>query len=146
MMPQSGTVFVVDDDASVRRGLERLLRSAGYRAEAFASAAEFLRRGEEDGPSCLVLDIRMPDVTGLELRDALLMGGRDLPIIFVTGHGDIPMAVQAMKAGAVDFLTKPFDQQILLDAVAQALARDATRWAGRQELSGVQRLPARSGE
>jgi FixJ family two-component response regulator len=145
-MAESGTVFVVDDDASVRRGLERLLRSAGYRAEAFASAAEFLQRGEHDGPSCLVLDIRMPEVTGLELRDALLMAGRDLPIIFVTGHGDIPMAVQAMKAGAVDFLTKPFDQQILLDAVAQALARDARHWAGRRELSGVQRLPSRSAE
>jgi len=138
MQPES--VFVIDDDPSVRRGLERLLRSAGYRAEAFASAAEFLRRDEHEGPCCLVLDIRMPDVTGLELRDALLASGRDLPIIFVTGHGDIPMAVQAMKAGAVDFLTKPFDQQALLDAVGQALARDARRWGERREVS-IRRKP-----
>jgi len=142
MMQRSGIVFIVDDDASVRRGVERLLRAAGYQVEAFASAAEFLRRREHDGPCCLVLDIRMPGMTGLELRDALLAAGRDLPIIFVTGHGDIPMAVQAMKAGAIDFLTKPFDQQVLLEGVGQALAKDAGRWAERGELIDIERLPS----
>jgi FixJ family two-component response regulator len=118
------TVFVVDDDVSVRRGLERLLRATGHRVEGFASAREFLLRSERDVRGCLLLDVRMPEMTGLELRDALAALGHDIPIIFITGHGDIGMAVQAMKAGAVDFLTKPFDEEVLLDAVAQALARD----------------------
>jgi FixJ family two-component response regulator len=117
------TVFVVDDDPSVRRGLERLLRSAGYRAETFASAREFLQRGGLEAGGCLVLDVRMPGQSGLELHDVLRAGGHALPIIFITGHGDIPMAVRAMKAGAVDFLPKPFDDEALLEAVRQALAR-----------------------
>jgi FixJ family two-component response regulator len=124
------TIFVVDDDASVRRGLERLLRAAGHRVECFGSAREFLLRGQDEIRGCLLLDVRMPEVTGLELRDALVAQGRDIPIIFITGHGDIAMAVQAMKAGAADFLAKPFDEEVLLDAVAQALARDRTRHAG----------------
>jgi FixJ family two-component response regulator len=117
------TVFVVDDDLSVRRGLERLLRLAGYRVETFTSAREFLARVAPDGPSCLVLDVRMPEQNGFDLHEALAARGRPLPVIFITGHGDIPMAVRAMKAGAVDFLTKPFDVEALFHAVRQALAR-----------------------
>jgi FixJ family two-component response regulator len=117
------TVFVVDDDASVRRGLERLLRSAGYRAETFASAREFLQRGDPEGAGCLVLDVRMPGQSGLELHEVLATAGVALPVIFITGHGDIPMAVRAIQSGAVDFLPKPFDDEALLEAVRQALAR-----------------------
>jgi len=117
------TVFVVDDDLSVRRGLERLLRLAGYRVETFTSARGFLARVAPDGPSCLVLDVRMPEQSGFDLHAALAARGRPLPVIFITGHGDIPMAVRAMKAGAVDFLTKPFDVEALFHAVRQALAR-----------------------
>jgi two-component system response regulator FixJ len=124
------TVFVVDDDASVRRSLERLLRAAGHRVEGFGSAREFLLRGQHEIRGCLLLDVRMPEVTGLELHDTLVALGRDIPIIFITGHGDIAMAVQAMKGGAVDFLTKPFDEDVLLGAVAQALTRDHSRHAG----------------
>jgi len=117
-------VVVVDDDPSVRRGIERLLRSVGYRVETFASAREFLDRGDYDRARCLVLDVRMPGQSGLELQHILDGAGYDIPIIFITGHGDIAMAVRAMKAGAVDFLPKPFDDQTLLDAVKQAIARD----------------------
>jgi FixJ family two-component response regulator len=117
------TVFVVDDDPSVRRGLERLLRSAGYRAETFASAREFLQRGDPEGGGCLVLDVRMPGQSGLELHEVLATAGVSLPVIFITGHGDIPMAVRAIQSGAVDFLPKPFDDEALLEAVRQALAR-----------------------
>jgi FixJ family two-component response regulator len=123
MTPPEPTVFVVDDDLSVRRGLERLLRSAGYRVETFPSALEFLARGGLDDPGCLVLDIRMPGLSGFDLQQMLSARGHDVPIIFVTGHGDIPMAVRAIKAGAADFLTKPFDDKALLDAIGQALAR-----------------------
>ena len=115
----------MDDDPSVRRGLERLLRSAGYRAETFASAREFLQRGDPNGGGCLVLDVRMPGQSGLELYDVLAAAGHSIPVIFITGHGDIPMAVRAIKAGAVDFLTKPFDDEALLEAVRQALARSS---------------------
>ena len=117
------TVFVVDDDLSVRRGLDRLLRSAGYRVETFGSALEFLDHGGVDDGGCLVLDIRMPGLSGFDLHQALIARGSPLPIIFITGHGDIPMAVRAIKAGAADFLTKPFDDTALLAAVHQALSR-----------------------
>src|SRR5262245_53164903 len=117
------TVFVVDDDASVRRGLERLLRATGHRVECFASARDFLLRCQERIVGCLVLDVRMPEITGLELRDALTALGVEIPIVFITGHGDILLAVQAMKNGAVDFLPKPFDDVALLEAVSLALAR-----------------------
>jgi FixJ family two-component response regulator len=116
-------VFVVDDDLSVRRGLERLLRSAGYAVETFASATAFLDRGDYEGASCLVLDVRMPGPSGLDLQSALTAAGCDVPIVFVTGHGDVPMAVQAMKAGAVDFLAKPFDDDVFLEAVRRATTR-----------------------
>ena len=126
------TVFIVDDDPSVRRGLERLLRTAGHRVESFASAREFLERPEHDGPRCLVLDVRMPGQSGLDLHDRLVASGRDIPVIFITGHADVPMAVRAMKAGAIDFLSKPFDDAELLGATRQALDRDRKRWTTRQ--------------
>jgi len=117
-------VFVVDDDPSIREALSSLFRSVNLRVEMFASAAEFLRHKRADGPSCLVLDIRLPGVSGLDFQAQLQEAGIRLPIIFMTGHGDIPMSVRAMKAGAVDFLAKPFRDQDMLDAVAAALRRD----------------------
>jgi FixJ family two-component response regulator len=124
MMEPEALVCIVDDDAPMRESLKNLLRSVGLRVEAFASAQEFLRSPPSDGPSCLVLDVRLPGLSGLELQQQMAQGDRDMPIIFITGHGDIPMTVQAMKAGAVEFLTKPFRDQELLDAIQQALARD----------------------
>ncbi len=123
-MDAEALVFVVDDDAPMRESLKNLLRSVGLRVEAFASAQEFLRRPRPDVPGCLVLDVRLPGLSGLDLQKQMAQGDRDMPIIFITGHGDIPMTVQAMKAGAVEFLTKPFRDQELLDAVQHALARD----------------------
>jgi FixJ family two-component response regulator len=119
-----GTVFVVDDDPSVRKGLARLIRSAGLCAEAFASAEEFMHRMARGARGCLVLDVQMPGLTGLELQDALARLPHSMPIIFITGHGDIPMGVRAMKKGAVDFLSKPFDDHELLDAIVVAIRRD----------------------
>jgi FixJ family two-component response regulator len=118
-------VFVVDDNPSVRRSLHRLLASAGYTVEAFASAAEFQARAPATGPCCVVLDVRMPGLSGIELQQALAAAGRRMSIVFVTGHADVPASVQAMKGGAVDLLTKPVDQQRLLAAIARALAKDA---------------------
>jgi FixJ family two-component response regulator len=137
MSEPEATVFVVDDDPSVRRGLERLLRTAGHRVESFASAREFLERPEHDGPRCLVLDVRMPGQSGLDLHDRLVASGRDIPVIFITGHADVPMAVRAMKAGAIDFLSKPFDDAELLGAARQALERDSKRWKSRQRFGGA---------
>jgi len=118
-------VFVVDDDPSVRKSLGRLIASAGYAVEAFASAREFLARERYAGPSCLVLDVRMPALTGLDLQEALASARHRTSIVFVTGHGDVASSVRAMKGGAVDFLTKPFDEKDLLAAIARAVARDA---------------------
>ena len=120
-------VFVVDDDASLREALGRLFRSVGLRVETFASATELLQSKLPDTASCLVLDIRLPGVSGLDFQAELAKAGIHIPIIFITGHGDIPMTVKAMKAGAVDFLTKPFRDQDLLDAVAMAIERDRKR-------------------
>ena len=116
-------VFVVDDDASVRKSLARLVRTAGYEAEAFASVRDFLARPPYDGPCCLVLDVRMPGGTGLDLQEALRATGDRLAIVFITGHGDVRASVKAMKGGAVDFLTKPLDEETLLPAIQQAVAR-----------------------
>ena len=115
------TVFVVDDDVSVRESLDLLLRSAGWRPEIFASASAFLSRPRAEGPNCLVLDVSLPDVDGLELQRRVTGDGRGLPIIFITGHRNVPMTVQAMKGGAVEFLTKPFNDDVLLSAVAGAI-------------------------
>ncbi len=124
-MNQPGpTVFIVDDDASVREALAGLIRAAGLRAASFPSAGEFLRHPRPDGAACLVLDVHLPDVTGLDLQDELEASGRPIPTVFITGRGDIPTSVRAMKAGAVEFLTKPFREEQLLSAICQALERD----------------------
>jgi DNA-binding response OmpR family regulator len=127
-----GLVFVVDDDAGTRESLKSLIRSVGLHVEVFASAQEFLRSPRPDVPGCLVLDVRLPGLSGLDLQRQMAAAERQIPIIFITGHGDIPMTVRAMKAGAVEFLTKPFRDQDLLDAIQQALERDrqARRAAG----------------
>jgi FixJ family two-component response regulator len=125
MRPGTGHVFVVDDDPSVRRGLTRLLRSGGLNAEAFASAEDFLRRAACDCPCCLVLDVRMPGMTGLELQQRLAQRAR-IPIVFITAHDDPETRGRAMDAGALDYLTKPFEDEALLDAVHSALAHDAS--------------------
>ena len=117
-------VFVIDDDESVREALKSLIRSVGLRVETFASAHEFLQSRRPDIPACLILDVRMPGLSGLDLQRDLTEANIHIPIIFITGHGDIPMSVRAMKAGAVEFLTKPFRDQDLLDAIQQALERD----------------------
>jgi FixJ family two-component response regulator len=118
------TVFIIDDDAGMRASIQGLLKSVGLRSESFAKPQDFLRSGRPDGPSCLVLDVRLPGINGLEFQQELAHAGVLIPIIFVTGHGDIPMTVKAMKSGAVEFLTKPFRDEELLDAVHQALDRD----------------------
>ncbi len=118
------TVFVVDDDAAMRAAIQGLLKSVGLRSETFGIAHEFLRRKRPDGPSCLVLDVSLPGVNGLDFQRELADAGVQIPIIFITGHGDIPMTVKAMKSGAIEFLTKPFQDQDLLDAIHQALDRD----------------------
>ena len=127
-------VFVVDDDAPMRESLKNLIRSVGLQVELFASAQEFLRRKPPDLPSCLVLDVRMPGLSGLDLQKRTGDAGIEIPIVFITGHGDVPMSVRAMKAGAVEFLTKPFRDQDLLDAIQQALERDGKARNQRAEL------------
>jgi FixJ family two-component response regulator len=122
--PEEPMVFAIDDDASMREALSRLFRSVGMRAQIFASAQDFLIFKRPDAPACLVLDVRMPGLSGLDLQSELAAADLTIPIIFITGHGDIPMSVQAMKAGAVEFLTKPFRDQALLDAIHQAIQRD----------------------
>jgi FixJ family two-component response regulator len=124
--PEEPIVFAVDDDASMREALSRLFRSIGMRAHIFASAQDFLTFKRPDAPACLVLDVRLPGSSGLDLQRELAATAPAIPIIFITGHGDIPMSVQAMKAGAVEFLTKPFRDQALLDAIHQAIERDRT--------------------
>ncbi len=126
MTDPQGMVFVVDDDEAVRESLGSLIRSAGLRVETFASAREFLARSRSDEPSCLVLDVRLPGLSGLDLQQRLTEINIETPIIFITGHGNIPMSVRAMKAGAVEFLTKPFRDQDLLDAIQEAIQRDGS--------------------
>jgi FixJ family two-component response regulator len=139
-MPFPPTVFLVDDDSSVRRALARLIKSAGYQVQIFASAREFLdRKPDETVPACLVLDVRMPGLSGIDLQRELTLTNLVLPIIFITGHGDIPMTVKAMKAGAVDFLPKPVRDADLLRAIEQALTRARREGAERKELEDIQR-------
>jgi FixJ family two-component response regulator len=135
MSEADAMIFVVDDDASMREALQRLLRSVGLQVTTFASAREFLQHRGADAPGCLVLDVRLPGLSGLDLQHELAAAQMDLPIIFITGYGDIPMTVQAMKAGAVEFLTKPFRDQDLLDAIQHALERDRRARAQRLEMA-----------
>jgi FixJ family two-component response regulator len=137
LLPAS-VVYVVDDDESVRRALARLIRGAGHGVETFASAAAFLESPAATHPACLVLDVRLPGASGLDLQSALAEAGRSMPIIFITGYASVPMSVRAMKSGAVDFLQKPFDDQELLDSIQRALARDRAARAARAERDVVQ--------
>jgi FixJ family two-component response regulator len=141
MMPAGAPiVFIVDDDADVRASIQDLLEAVGLRSESFGTAEEFLRSERPDAPSCLVLDVRLPGVSGLDFQGRLADAGVQIPIIFVTGHGDIPMTVKAMKSGAVEFLTKPFQDRDLLGAIRQALDRDQ---ATRQQQANVAELRGR---
>jgi len=133
------TVFVVDDDAGVRASIQGLLKSARLRCVSFGTAEEFLRNKPPDGPSCLVLDVSLPGVNGLDLQRELADAGVHIPIIFITGHGDIPMTVRAMKSGAVEFLTKPFEDEDLLNAIHQALDRDRTTRRQRSNFAALRK-------
>jgi FixJ family two-component response regulator len=135
--PPGPTVFIVDDDASVREALAGLIRAAGLRAASFPSAREFLRHPPAEGVACLVLDVHLPDVTGLDLQRELETSGRQIPTVFITGRGDIPMSVRAMKAGAVEFLTKPFGDEQLLSAIWQALERDRSEREQRAAIAEI---------
>ena len=134
---QKPIVFVVDDDVSVRESLDLLIKFAGWQPETFASAEEFLARPRPATPSCLVLDVSLPDLNGLELQKLIATDRVDMPIIFVTGHGDVPMTVQAMKAGAVEFLTKPFDDEVLLSAIRHAITRSTAVLEDQGEVSAL---------
>lgn len=136
------TVFVVDDDISVRESLDLLIRSAGWQPETFASAQEFLARPRTFAPSCLVLDVGLPDLNGLDLQKMVAVERMDMPIIFITGYGDVPMTVRAMKAGAVEFLTKPFDDEALLRAIQQAVERSHTTLDEEQGLRALRQRHA----
>jgi FixJ family two-component response regulator len=125
MIPSNSLVFLIDDDASVRKGVLRLLRSAGYKSEAFESASNFLTREQHSGPACVIVDVQMPGLNGIDLQNVLIQRRREEQLVFITGHGNIPMCAQAMKAGAVDFLSKPFRASELLQCVERALARSA---------------------
>jgi RNA polymerase sigma factor (sigma-70 family) len=134
------TVFVIDDDPSIRRSIQGLLKSVGLRSDAYSSAQEFMARRVADGPSCLVLDVRLPGLSGLDFQRQLADASVQIPIIFITAHGDIPMSVKAMKSGAVEFLTKPFHDQDLLDAIQQALERDRTRREQQSEVTELRKF------
>ena len=137
MPDANSTVFVIDDDPHLRASVGRLLRSLGLDAQQFASISDFLKSDPPDGPSCLVLDVRLPGESGLDLQRELAAANRELPIIFITGHGDIPMSVQAMKGGAIEFLTKPFRDQELLDAIQLGLSRDRARRENEKALAAL---------
>jgi FixJ family two-component response regulator len=128
-------VFVVDDDASVRDAVQRLIASVGLRVQTFGSTREFLSSKRPEAPACLVLDVRLPDASGLELQRDLAAANFNIPIIFITGHADVPMTVRAMKAGAVEFLTKPFRGQELIDAIQEAIAKDRVAWSERAQMA-----------
>src|ERR1700693_3164442 len=134
------TVIIVDDDALVRASIQGMLKSVGLRSEAFATPQEFLRSQHSEGPSCLILDVQLPGLSGLDFQQGLADAGFQIPIIFITGYGDIPMSVKAMKSGAVEFLTKPFRDQDLLDAIHQALDRDRQTRQQRAEVAELRKL------
>jgi FixJ family two-component response regulator len=143
MTTESSMVFVVDDDPLIRASIQGLLKSASLQSESFETAEQFLKRGRWDGPSCLILDVNLPGMSGLDFQVQLHNAGLQIPIIFVTGHGDIPMTVKALKLGATQFLTKPFNDQELLNSVQQALAGDRVH---RKEQSAISKLRARFGK
>ena len=137
MRNADAVVIIIEDDASMREAIMTLIETVGLTGHMYASGQEFLQHAPPDGPSCLVLDVRLPGLSGLNLQRELARRGMDIPIIFITGHGDIPMSVQAMKAGAVEFLTKPFRDQDLLDAIAQALERDRAARRQRADMTAL---------
>ena len=137
MRNADAVVIIIEDDASMREAIMTLIETVGLNGHMYASGQEFLQHAPPDGPSCLVLDVRLPGLSGLNLQRELAVRGMDIPIIFITGHGDIPMSVQAMKAGAVEFLTKPFRDQDLLDAIAQALERDRAARRQRADMAAL---------
>src|SRR5215467_13332310 len=139
MVEVAATVFVVDDDPHVRGSIQRMLKSVGLRSEAFGTPQEFIRCKLPDGPSCLVLDVRLPGASGLDLQRELKKAGIEIPIVFLTGHGDIPMTVRAMKLGAIEFLTKPFKRDVLLGAIEQALDRDRANRKQSTEIADLRR-------
>ena len=139
MPDANSTVLVIDDDPDLRASVGRLLRSLGQDAQLFASISDFLKSDPPDGPTCLVLDVRLPGQSGLDLQRELAAANRELPIIFITGHGDIPMSVQAMKGGAIEFLTKPFRDQELLDAIQVGLCRDRARRENQEALAALRK-------
>jgi len=139
MLDETCTILVIDDDVDLRNSLGRLLRSVGLNAKLFASVSDFLNSEPTEGPSCLVLDVRLPGQSGLEFQRELATIGRELPIIFITGHGDIPMSVQAMKSGAIEFLTKPIRDQELLDAIQYGLTRDRIRRENESSLTDLRK-------
>jgi FixJ family two-component response regulator len=140
MIPSNSLVFLIDDDASVRKGVSRLLRSAGYASEAFGSASDFLTREQHSGPACVIVDVRMPGINGMDLQNVLIRRRREEQLVFITGHGDISMCARAMKAGAVDFLPKPFRDTELLQCVERALARSADQRRHAIEKAAARRL------
>jgi len=142
MTEQKPTVLIIDDDPDVRESLQALLRTVGLESKAMGSLPEFLKSGLPSGPTCLVLDVRLPGRSGLDFQRELSAANVGLPIIFITGHGDVPMSVQAMKGGAIEFLTKPFRDQDLLDAIQIGLARDRTRLEGERELDALRECHA----
>src|SRR6201995_4535378 len=137
MHDANATVLIIDDDPALRASISRLLRSLGLDARLFGSISEFLEADPPDGPTCLVLDVRLPGRSGLDLQRELAAANRDIPIIFITGHGDVPMSVQAMKGGAIEFLTKPFRDQELLDAIQLGLSRDRVRRENEEALVAI---------
>jgi FixJ family two-component response regulator len=138
-LAEKPTVFVVDDDADVRASIQSLLKSAGLSSQSFETAEDFLRAKRVDGPSCLILDVGLPGMSGLDFQEQLSKAGLRIPIVFITAHGDIPMTVRAMKSGAMEFLTKPFDDLALLNAIEQALARDRVIRQQDQQLDAVRK-------
>src|SRR6202166_1201777 len=139
MLDATSTILVIDDDADLRDSLGCLLRSVGLNAKLFASVSDFLKSDPTEGPSCLVLDVRLPGQSGLEFQRELAAAGREFPIVFITGHGDIPMSVQAMKSGAIEFLTKPIRDQELLDAIQSGLTRDRVRRENESALADLRK-------